>query len=235
MLLGDVSGLEVDILCRRPDRPPEKQNGNYITVAQARGFSQRLHIIPEEIVLGTGFGHVQKVTTTLAGHLEALGVPRDPGPTEPPAPRPLAAFVAEQAPDATSYLELGNGGPSLYPGVDMRRRDVVRPSFPVDPRRVSGDGLQLYEMPIAEFFGYCADPDLPYDVIVIDGLDAAALSRWFEASRTVAHAGTTWIISARDDVIRRATGTFTGYDVAAAESGDGPCLVVRRAGAADPR
>ena len=75
-LLGDVTGLRVDIFCRRPDRPVERQNHNYQTIADVRALDQELHVMPEERVLGVERGHIRKVATTLAGHLETLGVVR---------------------------------------------------------------------------------------------------------------------------------------------------------------
>jgi hypothetical protein len=76
VLLVDVGGLEVDVICRDPGRPVEEQNQNYALIAQMRGLCQRLHVIPEERVLATHGGKVRKTATTLAGHLEALGIPR---------------------------------------------------------------------------------------------------------------------------------------------------------------
>jgi hypothetical protein len=75
VLLGDVRGLEVDVICRDPSRPVEEQNQNYRLIAEMRGLCQRLHVIPEEHVLARQGGKVRKDATTLAGHLEALGVP----------------------------------------------------------------------------------------------------------------------------------------------------------------
>ncbi len=53
VLLADVHGLEVDIICRDPGRPAEEQNQNYPLIAQVRGLRQRLHVIPEERVLAS--------------------------------------------------------------------------------------------------------------------------------------------------------------------------------------
>ncbi|MEA2026960.1 MAG: glycosyltransferase 61 family protein, partial [Chloroflexota bacterium] len=50
-LLSDVSGLEVDIIGRFPDRAAEDQNRNYQTVANATGLQQRMHLVPEERML----------------------------------------------------------------------------------------------------------------------------------------------------------------------------------------
>ena len=75
VLLGDVRGLEVDVICRDPSRPVEEQNQNYRLIAEMRGLCQRLHVIPEEHVLARQGGKVRKDATTLAGHLEALGIP----------------------------------------------------------------------------------------------------------------------------------------------------------------
>lgn len=75
MLLADVSGMEVDVICRDPDRPAEEQNQNYRLIAEVRGLRQRLHVIPEERVLARQGGKIRKDATTLAGHLQALGVP----------------------------------------------------------------------------------------------------------------------------------------------------------------
>ncbi len=75
VLLGDVRGLEVDVICRDPSRPVEEQNQNYPLIADVRGLRQRLHVIPEERVLARQGGKVRKDATTLAGHLQALGVP----------------------------------------------------------------------------------------------------------------------------------------------------------------
>ena len=75
VLLGDVRGLEVDVICRDPSRPVEEQNQNYRLIAEMRGLRERLHVIAEERVLATHGGKVRKTATMLAGHLEALGVP----------------------------------------------------------------------------------------------------------------------------------------------------------------
>ena len=74
VLLADVQGLEVDVICRDPGRPAEEQNQNYPLIAQVRGLRQRLHVIPEERVLASQGGKVRKDATTLAGHLAALGI-----------------------------------------------------------------------------------------------------------------------------------------------------------------
>ena len=75
MLLADVSGLEVDVICRDPDRPAEEQNHNYRLIAEVRGLRQRLHVVAEERVLARQGGKVRKTATSVTGHLEALGVP----------------------------------------------------------------------------------------------------------------------------------------------------------------
>ena len=76
VLLADLDGLEVDVIRRDPGRPAEEQNQNYPLIAQVRGLRQRLHVIPEERVLASQGGKVRKDATTLAGHLEALEIPR---------------------------------------------------------------------------------------------------------------------------------------------------------------
>lgn len=224
VLLADVDGLQVDILSRRPDRPPEDQNANYLTIAAARGFKQRLHVIPQERVLGEGFGHVTKVSTTLAGHLEALGVARDEH--GEPLERGAAALVADLARDTSSYLELGTGRDGLYGEVGAPLRHVVRPRFRGDPRRVASEGLALFEMPFEEFFEYFATRDRHYDVIVLDGFRSAAdLEQWYAASQPHAHAATTWIVTA-------AAGALDGFARSAGMSArlestdEGPCLVI---------
>lgn len=228
VLLADVQGLEVDILCRRPDRPAEGQNANYRTIATARGFTQRLHVIPEERVLGQAFGHVTKVATTLAGHLEALGITRDAG--DETAERPAASRIAGLLGDATSYLELGPGRDGIYAAVASPLRHVVRPMFRSDPRRTSEDGLALFEMPFDEYFEYFVPGDLRYDAIVLDGFRSLAeLKQWYQASRSHAHANTTWVVSGAADVIETlapASGAATRYEATA----EGPCLVIRGRG-----
>jgi hypothetical protein len=224
VLLSDVRGLEVDILCRRPDRPAERQNGNYQTIADARGFRQRLHVIPEERILAESSGHVTKVTTTLAGHLEALGVPREvdaPGPL-----RPMADVVARAGNGAASYLELGLGREGLYGGVTAQVRDVVRPAFRVDPRREAGSDLALFEMPFAEFFEHCLPRDRRYDVIVLDGLPSAEeVQHWFAACRAHATPTTSWVIAAAPEIL---AAVRTSLPVTAAQlqsTDEGGCLV----------
>ena len=237
ILLADVQGLEVDILARRPDRPAERQNANYQTVAVARGFTQRLHVIPEERVIDAAHGHVTKVATTLAGHLEALGVPPRDGPPAQLPPRPSAALVRAVAADAASYLELGPPRDGLYPSVEVPRRDIVRPSFAFDPRRATGEGLALFEMPIGEYFDYCAKPGPGFDVIVLDGLTSGAeLDHWFAASRAVAHDGTTWVVLAAAAVLEGATG-LAAADLRArsVKTADGPGVIVLGASASESR
>jgi hypothetical protein len=233
ILLADVTGLQVDILTRRPDRPAERQNANYGTIAATRGFTQRLHVIPEERVLGEGYGHVTKVATTLAGHLEALGVPPRPDLPAQQPPRPAAALAGAMTADADSYLELGPARDGLYPSVEAARRDIVRTAFAFDPRRATGEGLALYEMPFSEYFEYCVEPDTRYDVIVLDGLASGAeLDRWFEASRAVAHDGTTWLILAAAGVLDGATGLASSrLRSRRVMNADGPAQVVLGASA----
>ena len=98
VLLADVSGLQVDIICRDPGRPLDRQNGNYGTIARARGLRQRLHLVEGERVLAAEAGRVRKVATTLAGHLEAVGVTRANHQAVPSSPRPLAMLVHALAP-----------------------------------------------------------------------------------------------------------------------------------------
>jgi hypothetical protein len=227
VLLSDVRGLEVDILCRRPDRSAERQNGNYQTIADARGFGQRLHVIPEERILSESSGHVAKVTTTLAGHLEALGVPRVVDAAG--APRPTADVVAVAARGADSYLELGVGREGLYGGVAAPLRHVVRPAFRVDPRRESepGSGLALFEMPFDEFLEHWLPPDRRYDVIVLDGLPSAQdVQRWFEACRACATPTTSWVIAAAPEIL---AAVRTNLPVTAAQlqsTEEGSCLLI---------
>jgi hypothetical protein len=224
VLLSDVRGLEVDILCRRPDRPAELQNGNYQTIANARGFRQRLHVIPEERILAEGSGHVAKMTTTLAGHLEALGVPREVD--APGAPRPTADVVAGAARGAGAYLELGVGRDGLYGGVAAPVRDVVRPAFRVDPRREAGSGLTLFEMPFAEFFEHGLPPDRRYDVIVLDGLSSAAdVQRWFEACQACATPATGWVIAAAPEVLATVRASLPLATAQLQSTEEGSCLV----------
>ena len=83
ILLQDVRDLEVDIICRRPDLAIEEQNPNYDTIAAARGVRQRLHVVPEERLIGIDGPQVRKLATTLAGHLEVLGLPRSMAPGGP--------------------------------------------------------------------------------------------------------------------------------------------------------
>ncbi len=224
VLLADVSGLEVDVLCRRPDRSSGGLNANYLTIAAARGFTQRLHVIPEELVLGEDSGHVTKVSTTLAGHLEALGIPRaEDGEAQA---RPAAAVVAELTHGADAYLELGTGRDGLYDAVDARLRHVVRPSFRSDPRVNATPGLQRFEMPFDEFFEYDLTDGLRYDVIVLDGFRSSTeLEQWYGASATRAHGGTTWILLARSHVLKPLEVSMTPRS-RLVSTDEGPCLVV---------
>lgn len=224
VLLADVEGLQVDILCRRPDRPAEAQNANYQTIAATRGFTQRLHVIPEERVLGQAFGHVTKVATTLAGHLEALDITRDEG--DGAVGRPAAGQVAEMMAEATSYLELGTGRDSLYASVASPVRHVVRPAFRTDPRRATADGVALFEMPFEEFFEYFVPGEQRYDAIVLDGFRShAELRQWYQASRSHAHAGTTWVICGDPDVLD-AFAPAGGAETRHESTAEGPCLVI---------
>jgi hypothetical protein len=116
VLLADVRGLELDILCRDPRLSAEEQNQNYQTIGDMRGLVQRLHVIPEERVLNVKGPHVRKLASTLAGHLEALGITRDP--EQPPdRPRPVATFAGATARSigARSYLEVGREGWGAWP------------------------------------------------------------------------------------------------------------------------
>lgn len=198
-LLADVGGLEVDIIYRDPERPVERQNGNYQTIAAVRGLRQRLHRVPEERVLAVHRGHVRKLATTMAGHLEIAGVPRPGEPSSPVAPRPLARLVDDVSKRlaARSYLEVGSGAQGLYPDVDVPARHVVKPAFEIDPRTVEAAGLQLFEMPPDEFFTYLADPSQAYDLIVLDepASDEEAL-HWLAASRRHAGPSTVWLLRA---------------------------------------
>jgi len=197
-LLEDVSGLEVDIIYRDPTRPPERQNGNYQTIADARGLRQRLHAVPEERVLAVERGHVRKLATTLAGHLEIAGIPRPAD--HPSAPtRPIAGLVNAVAVGlaAHAYLEVGSGLHGPWPNVEVASRHVVRPDFPMDPRSVHEPGLELFEMPCPDFFTHLAAPSQAYDLVVLDepGSDAELVD-WMLVTRRHAGPGTAWIVRA---------------------------------------
>ena len=239
-LLADLNGLRVDIICRRPDRPVEHQNHNYQTIADSRSLQQRLHVVPEERVLGVEGGHVRKVATTLAGHLEAVGVVWPPpsamlpGARPQTGARPLAglANVVAAALGAGSYLEVGDEREGVYPNVTIPVRDIVRTRFQVDPRRSQGDGLQLFEMPCHEFFLFCADLSRRYDVIVLDGFATRGqLLQRLIGSRRHAHPGTVWLLHATDDA-----DTGSGLDLVRdlfpwlrwhrVVCGEGTCLVL---------
>jgi len=194
-LLEDVSGLEVDIIYRDPTRPADRQNGNYQTIAQARGLQQRLHAVPEERVLAVERGHVRKLATTLATHLEMAGIPRSAAVT--PSPRPLARLVnaVATAIGAHGYLEVGSGIHGLWPDVEVATRHVVRPAFAIDPRGVREPGLELFEMPAADYFDHLAEPSQAFDLIVLDEPASAEESAaWMEATGRQAGSGTIWIV-----------------------------------------
>ena len=127
-LLSDVSGLEVDIIGRRPERDVDDQNQNYATVARTRGIQQRFHVIPEEHTLFAFDRYVRKVATTLAGHLEVAGIERPDEPTpRPPGP---ARELVERVADAVAAGSLvGDRQPIPAPSIQSRRcRPRCRPS-----------------------------------------------------------------------------------------------------------
>jgi hypothetical protein len=207
-LLSDVTGLQVDILCRHPDRPVQKQNANYQTIAEAMGLRQRLHVVPEELVLAERWGRVKKIATTLAGHLEAVGIWRDVSASGWPdgATSQLATGIASVR-SLGSYLDVGSDvwdAPS-QPAAELRH--VVRPTFTTDPRLSQSEQLRLFEMPPDDYFAYCAELDRAFDLISIDAPGAAGLlRRWFVASRGHAHAGTTWVLGADEPAIANVVG-----------------------------
>lgn len=203
-LLSDVTGLQVDILCRRPDRPVEKQNANYQTIATAIGLQQRLHVVPDELVLAERWGRVSKIATTLAGHLETVGITRDASASSSPsgAAAQLAADIASVV-SPGSYLDVGSDVTAVpnRPSAELSRpaaelRHVVRPAYATDPRLSQSAQQRLFEMPPEDYFAYCAEPYRAFDLISIDAPGAPGLlRRWFVASRGHAHAGTTWVLS----------------------------------------
>lgn len=205
-LLSDVRGLRVDVICRHPDRTVEQQNQNYQTIAQARGIDQTLHVMAEEHVLGDSGVHVRKATTTLAGHLEALGITPDHGPAEPstaPAASGIVSSVAS-AKAARSILDISasreDAASSAAPGVVV---DVVRPSFAVDPR-VATDGVRRFEMPPHEYLELAIAQERRYDVIVLAGpWSAEQLVDLRARSEPVATTGTAWVLRGSDDEATR--------------------------------
>jgi hypothetical protein len=205
-LLSDVGGLQVDIICRRPDRAVADQNQNYQTIAAVKGISQRLHVIPEEHVLDTTFGHVRKVATTLAGHLEALGISHRPGPVESLAEHPAVALV--QAVAAASPVRFvldigasaGSGTVRAAAGIEV---DIVRPAFAIDPRDWTG-GTRRYEMPPHEFLQLAATLQRRYDILIIDGpWTAGELLGSQTLSVPVATSGAAWLLRGADDAATR--------------------------------
>lgn len=225
-LLSDVSGLEVDIIGRRPERSVDEQNQNYATVARARGLRQRFHVIPQERTLFAYDRFVRKVTTTLSGHLEVAGVERNSEdvPGSPGAARELAGRVVATI-SAESWLEVAADPGAFQPEPALPVRDIVRPAFTTDPRVHGGEGQQLYEMPPDEFFDYCADLGRRYDVIYIDAPEAPAeLWRWFVASRRHAHDGTIWVLRGADQQVAADLGGL--FRATTVTTTDGPCLLV---------
>jgi hypothetical protein len=89
----------------------------------------------------------------------------------------------------------------------------------MDPRRLQADGLELFEMPPHEFFAYCADLRVRYDVVLLDGLDpSGSLVETILASRRHTGAGTIWIVTeAPGGRIGSATGVARGAARAASE------------------
>jgi hypothetical protein len=201
-LLSDVRGLRVDVICRRPDRPAAEQNQNYQTIATAKGIEQRLHVIPEEHVLAATYGHVRKVATTLAGHLEALDIARTPGTADTGAERLAATLVAELAADRRvgSLLDLGSsGGGRILRAGDGTKVDAVREAFAGDPRHLA-DGIGRYEMPPTEFLELAGSLQLRYDVIVIEGpWGAGELVELWIRSQAVATDDAAWVLRGADD------------------------------------
>jgi len=195
-LLADVTGLRVDIFCRHPERTVEEQNANYQTIAEARGLDQHMHVMPEEVLIEQRSTRVTKLATTLAGYLEILGAGR--ARVEPvPGPGASLARALATAGEAGSCLEISTGDP-VCAGLDVPVRNIVSPAFPFDPRGLQSVGLELFEMPPAEFFEHLVAPDRRYDLVVLDGPTLTAdLPEWITSCQRHAHAGTTWLVSGR--------------------------------------
>jgi hypothetical protein len=225
-LLSDVRGLQVDILCRRPDRSVEEQNANYQTIADTIGLEQRLHVTPDELVLDVRKGHVRKIATTLAGHLDAVGISRDVSmPSPPPGPAPQLAARMAAAVSPRSYLDVGADLAAVPGQPDVPLRDVVRPAFASDPRHSQSEQLRLFEMSPDDYFDYCAEPDRHFDLVCIDAPGAPELvRRWFVASRRSAHPGTVWILGADEQALASVMGP--GLQSRAVETPGGTCTLV---------
>ncbi len=192
-LLSDVRGLVVDVFCRHPGRTVAEQNANYLTIARARSLDQRMHVVPQEVLIEERSAHVVKLATTLTPYLDILGVEQPRPEWAGPAPGTRLASDLAGAAGARSYLELTASAPL---GVELHvpLRHIVSEVFPFDPRARAGDGLALYEMPPADYFEHLVGPERRFDLIVIDGA-ADPATEWVAAAREHTHTDTTWLIA----------------------------------------
>jgi len=201
-LLADVAGLRVDIFCRHPDRTVEEQNGNYLTIAEARSIDQHMHVLPEEVLIASKSTKVVKLATTLAGYRQILGLPV-PRPGHVTGGPGIVHELAQRS-GAGSYLELTAGEPI---GLDLPlpARVIVSEAFGFDPRGRAEHGLELYEMPPPDYFEYLAG-ERSFELVVVAGDLQAEVSTWLERARPHAP-DASWLIAAEPDQVPSSLGT----------------------------
>jgi len=197
-LLADVRGLRVDIICRYPDRPVEGQNANYQTIADARALDQHMHVMADEVLIGSPSTKVTKLATTLAGYREVLELPV-PAPSATSTAGPGLVRKLAGSTGASSYLEVTEREP-IGADLEVPVRQIVAEALGFDPRERSGDGVVAYELPPADYFEHLASSEQAFDLIVLSG-SPDSVGEWIKRARHQAHADTTWLIAGDAELV----------------------------------
>ena len=181
-----------------------REHRNMHTVGDARKVKQTFVTLRRPIVLRAIGREVTKISPSPAEVLNALGVP-----TAPPTPRTDEPVRAETVRDgrlerlaealgSETVLRLGvPDGPreASRPGLCHR---VVSARLTADPRVIEGDTVEVFEVPVDQYFAAFADPTC-YDIVRIgpetgtDPVDAGMVAA-FAGSQRNADQETVWLI-----------------------------------------
>ncbi len=212
VFLRNVERLTVDIISRDVDFPAEKRNHNYETIADAKGFKQRLHRADfERIVHRRSVATVHKIGQNTFRYLELLGEPSRPtghmstSPIGSPRTKPSPSRTPERllrigkTNASSSYLEIGVARGRTFLNVDFAVKHGVDPHFRFDVRQFEAPGTEFFEMTSDDFFVHFAERGRAYDLIFLDGLHSFEQTlRDLCSSLLHSHESTIWLV---DDVI----------------------------------
>ncbi len=201
MLLADPVEAELRIIRRYGN-----EHRNMHTVGDTRGVTQSFVSLEHTVVLRADGRAVTKVSASPAEILDALDVP-----IAAPAPRTEEQTVAEAARDErlARLADAVHAGRVLWIGVadgpgerslQGRQHRVVADRLTSDPRVVQSDDVEVFEVPVAQYFAAFADPET-YGIIRIGPATGADMFTAFCASQRNADQHTVWVI---DDAVRPA-------------------------------